>query len=148
MVRIEQANVEDIPQMADLLAILFSEEAEFTPDRERQMRGLQMIIQSPERGSIFIATEEGEVVGMTSLLFTISTAKGSQVCWLEDMIVHPDWRNQGIGGRLLQYAVNYARSQGMARITLLTDRSSEGSIRFYTRHGFQPSEMAPLRLHL
>ena len=30
-----------------------------------------------ERGNIFVATEEDEVVGMVSLLFTISTAKGA-----------------------------------------------------------------------
>ena len=77
MIRIEQATTDHIPQMADLLAVLFSEEAEFRPDREKQIRGLRMIIGAPERGNIFVATEEDEVVGMVSLLFTISTAKGA-----------------------------------------------------------------------
>ncbi len=44
MIRIEQASTEHIPQMADLLAVLFSEEVEFRPDREKQIRGLRMII--------------------------------------------------------------------------------------------------------
>ena len=148
MIRIEQATTEHIPQMADLLAVLFSEEVEFRPDREKQIRGLRMIIGAPERGNLFIATEEDEVVGMVSLLFTISTANGAPACWLEDMVIRPDHRGMGIGTRLLQHAVVYAKSHGFTRITLLTDRVNEKTVRFYERNGFQHSEMVPMRLHL
>lgn len=148
MIRIEQATIEHIPQMADLLAVLFSEEAEFRPDREKQIRALRMIVSAPERGNIFVATEEDEVVGMTSLLFTVSTAQGAPACWLEDMVIRPDRRGMGIGTRLLEHAVAYAKSHGFTRITLLTDRTSEKSIQFYQRHGFERSEMVPMRLHL
>ena len=143
MIRIEQATTEHIPQMADLLAVLFSEEAEFRPDREKQIRGLRMIIGAPERGNIFVATEEDEVVGMVSLLFTISTAKGAPACWLEDMVIRPDRRGMGIGTRLLQHAVAYAKSHGFTRITLLTDRINEKSIRFYEENGFQHRTWCP-----
>ncbi len=148
MIRIEQATTEHIPQMADLLAVLFSEEVEFKPDREKQSRALRMIVSAPERGNIFVATEEDEVVGMVSLLFTISTAQGAPACWLEDMVIRRDRRGMGIGTRLLEYAVAYAKSHGFTRITLLTDRVSEKSIHFYERHGFQRSEMVPMRMHL
>ncbi len=148
MIRIEQATTDHIPQMADLLAVLFSEEVEFRSDREKQIRGLGMIIRAPERGNIFVATEEDEVVGMVSLLFTISTAKGAPVCWLEDMVIRPDRRGMGIGTRLLQHAVAYAKSHGFTRITLLTDRINAKTIRFYEENGFQHSDMVPMRLHL
>jgi GNAT superfamily N-acetyltransferase len=148
MIRIEQATTEHIPQMADLLAVLFSEEVEFRPDREKQIRALRMIVSEPERGNIFVATEEDEVVGMTSLLFTVSTAKGAKACWLEDMVIRPDRRGMGIGTRLLEHAVAYAKSNGVTRITLLTDRTSDKSIHFYEQHGFVRSTMVPMRLHL
>jgi GNAT superfamily N-acetyltransferase len=148
MIRIEQATLEHIPQMADLLAVLFSEEHEFRPDREKQMRALRMIISAPERGNMFVATEEDRVVGMVSLLITISTAKGGTACWLEDMVILPEHRGTGIGTKLLTHAVAYAKSQGFTRITLLTDRTSDKSIHFYERHGFQRSDMVPMRMHL
>ena len=85
---------------------------------------------------------------MVSLLFTVSTAEGAAACWLEDMIVRPEHRCNGLGSRLLQHAVNEAKARGFARITLLTDRGNADAIRFYQRHGFQLSEMLPLRLHL
>jgi GNAT superfamily N-acetyltransferase len=148
MIRIEQATNEHIAQMADLLAVLFSEEQEFRPDREKQIRALRMIVAAPERGNIFVATEEDQVVGMVSLLFTISTAKGAPACWLEDMVILPEHRGTGIGSKLLTHAVAYAKSIGVTRITLLTDRTSDKSIHFYERHGFQRSEMVPMRMHL
>jgi GNAT superfamily N-acetyltransferase len=150
MIRIEQATNDHVPQMADLLGMLFSEEIEFRPDREKQIRGLRMILAMPERGNLFVATDDetGDVVGMLSLLFTISTAKGSQVCWLEDMVIRPEHRGTGLGTRLLQFAVAYAKSHGFTRITLLTDRINESSIHFYEKNGFEPSPMLPMRLHL
>ncbi len=148
MVRIEQATAADIPQLADLLTILFTQEADFTPDREKQMRGLGRIIEAPDKGCVFVARIDSQVVGMASLLFTVSTAEGAPACWLEDMVVRPDQRRHGLGTQLLQHAVNHAKAMGFARITLLTDRTNEAAIRFYQRYGFRPSEMTPLRLHL
>lgn len=145
---IEAATLEDLAQLTDLLTMLFMQEADFQPDRAKQERGLGMIIESPSSGRIFAAHDGEEIVGMVCLLFTISTAEGGPVCWLEDMIVHPDRRSSGLGSRLLQHAINFARSNGFTRITLLTDRMNEGAIRFYGRHGFKQSEMAALRLHL
>jgi GNAT superfamily N-acetyltransferase len=85
---------------------------------------------------------------MVSLLFTISTAEGGPVCWLEDMVVRPHQRGSGVGSLLLHHAIEHARGNGYRRITLLTDRVNAGAIRFYGRHGFRPSEMNVLRLHL
>jgi GNAT superfamily N-acetyltransferase len=147
MERIEQATAEDIPQLADLLTLLFTQEADFRPDRKRQMHGLRLIVEAPDRGRIFIARIGGKIVGMVSLLFTVSTAEGGPACWLEDMVVRPDQRGNGVGSRLLEHAVRYAKLHGVTRITLLTDQTNEQALRFYQRHGFRPSAMMPLRLH-
>jgi len=140
MARIEQATAADIPQLADLLTILFAQEADFTPDREKQMRGLRLILGDPGKGCIFVARRDGEIVGMVSLLFTVSTAEGAPACWLEDMVVRPDQRRNGLGAQLLEHAVRSAKALGFTRITLLADRANEATIRFYQRHGFRPSK--------
>lgn len=148
MEQIEQATGHDIPQLADLLNLLFAQEADFQPDREKQMRGLRLIIDAPDRGRIFLARKDGEVIGMVSLLVTVSTAEGAPACWLEDMIVHPDQRRKGLGSRLLGHALGWAKANGFARVTLLTDQVNAEAIRFYERHGFRRSEMLPLRQQL
>jgi GNAT superfamily N-acetyltransferase len=148
MATIEPATVDDTASLADLLAVLFTQEADFRPDREKQERGLRLILESPGTGAVFVARDGGEVVGMVSLLFTVSTAEGGPACWLEDMVVRPDRRREGLGSRLLLYAVEHARANGFVRLTLLTDRDNGGGIRFYERHGFTRSAMTALRLPL
>jgi len=146
---IEQATLEDLPQLTDLLLDLFSHESDFKPDSTKQMRGLRLILEQPNRGRIFVARHGGRILGMISLLFTISTAEGGFVLLLEDLIVHQEFRKQGLGARLLEHGIAYAREKKFLRITLLTDRVTEESEQqFFRKHGFVDSSMIPMRLKL
>ena len=146
--QITEATKDDVAGLCELLELLFAQEAEFRPDRSLQSTGLQQIIDFPERGRILILREGASLIGMVNLLFVISTALGGQVALLEDLIVHPTCRGRGAGSELLLTAINLAKSSGCRRITLLTDRTNESAQRFYERHGFNISEMVPMRLFL
>ncbi len=148
MESIECAKLDDAAALAGLLDILFTQEADFAADRSKQERALRIVIEKPETGVIFVARRDSVPIGMLSLLFTVSTAEGGPACWLEDMVLHPDWRGSGLGTRLLQYAVDWASNRGFARISLLTDKTNEDAIRFYRRLGFAESAMTVLRLSL
>src|SRR3954468_24221685 len=113
---IEQATLEDLPQLTDLLHDLFSMEGDFTPDRAKQMRGLRLILEQPSRGRIFVLRHNGTILGMINLLFTISTAEGGFVVLLEDVIIHRDYRGRGFGAKLLRHAVDYAKKKDFCRI--------------------------------
>jgi ribosomal protein S18 acetylase RimI-like enzyme len=142
------AAIADLPQLCELLSVLFTMEADFSPDTERQSRGLRLILEQPGIGSIYCATKGSSIIGMVSVLFSVSTAEGGRSAWLEDMIVHPDWRGKSIGEQLLNEVIKTVRSTGYTRITLLTDSTNQGAIRFYKKAGFTPSRMIPLRLYL
>lgn len=145
--RIEPATLDDLPELVDLLYDLFSHEADFIPDRDKQLRGLKLILEQPNRGRIFVLRNERMIIGMINLLITISTAEGGFVLLLEDLVVHQKHRNQGYGSRLLQYALNFAREKKFLRITLLTDKPDAAQRRFYLRHGFVESGMVPMRMY-
>ncbi len=145
---IEQATLEDLPQLTDLLFDLFTQEADFIPNRAKQMRGLRLILEQPNRGRIFVLRQNGTIFGMINLLFTISTAEGGFVIILEDVIVHRDSRGRGFGDKLLHHAIEYAKKKDFARITLLTDRMNADGQRFFKDHGFVESKMIPMRLYL
>ncbi len=143
--RIEPATVEDLPQLAELLHDLFSRDSDFKPNTVKQLRGLQLIIEQPNRGRIFVLRANDRIIGMLNLLFTISTAEGGFVIILEDLVISHDHRGQNYGSQLLEYAKEFARLKDFVRITLLTDRPDEFSKSFFQRHGFHESKMVPMR---
>jgi GNAT superfamily N-acetyltransferase len=147
MSTIQLATIEDVPALAGLLALLFEQEEDFISDIELQKSGLKKIIEQPEIGNILTLKHEEEVVGMVNLLYTISTELGGRVAILEDLILHPDYRNRGQGSLLLKAAIDLAKQKKCLRITLLTDLKNEKAIKFYQRQAFITSAMIPLRLN-
>jgi len=139
------ATAADIPALCELLDLLFTQEAEFAPDRDAQISGLRTIIDDPALGTILVARDADAVLGMVNLLWTVSTALGTRVALLEDMVIAPDARGRGLGGDLLEAALRHARERGCRRITLLTDADNFRAQLFYRRHGFSASPMLPYR---
>jgi GNAT superfamily N-acetyltransferase len=147
-IEITLATADDLPQLADLLAELFTLESDFRPERDKQLRGLRMILDDPARGSVFVLRVDGKVAGMANALITISTAEGERVLLLEDVIVRSEHRGGGLGRQLIEYVLNWARKQGMARVTLLADRDNRPALDFYRKLGFENSNMTVLRKKL
>jgi GNAT superfamily N-acetyltransferase len=145
---IDSATLDDINPLCDLLAILFSQEAEFKADANLQAAGLRKILSNPEGGIILVARRETKIIGMVNLLFTVSTALGAKVAILEDMVVLPAERGRGVGSQLLNAAIDTAKQQNCHRLTLLTDSDNAIAHRFYEQHGFVRSSMLPFRLML
>lgn len=139
------ATADDLPQLADLLAELFTLECDFSPERDKQLRGMRLILDSPSLGRLFVLRIGKEVAGMANALITISTAEGEQVLLLEDVIVSRKHRGSGLGRRLVEHVLDWARKQGMTRVTLLADRDNQAALDFYRKFGFENSNMTVLR---
>jgi GNAT superfamily N-acetyltransferase len=146
--RVRLANHEDVPRLCELLAVLFTQEAEFAPDADLQAEGLRTILSDNGAGLILVLEDAGEIIGLVNLLFTTSTFLGGRVGLLEDMIIDPAHRGHGHGGRLLAAAIEEARMAGCRRITLLTDGANAAAKAFYRKAGFVESSMTPMRLML
>jgi GNAT superfamily N-acetyltransferase len=137
-----------LPQLVELLEILFTQEAELSPDPEKQRRALEIILADPSRAQVFVAREAGRVIAMAALHFTISTAEGGKVAGLEDCVVHPEHRRKGVGEKLLAYVLEQARAEGALRVILLTDGDNTRAQALYRKLGFKPSSMLAMRLKL
>ena len=146
------AREEDLPQLVELLGVLFTQEHELEPDAARQQRGLRLIVGNPAIGSIYVAREgaheAGRVLGSVSILRTVSTAEGGPAGMLEDFVVRPEYRGRGLGAQLLAYAIGRAKADGLLRLMLLTDGDNINAQRLYERAGFLRSGMLPMRLKL
>lgn len=146
--KFEVASLADIPALCRLLDLLFEQEVEFKPDLAAQTLGLELIIKSPDTGTIIVARENSELIAMVNILYTVSTALGARVGMLEDMVVSTSARGSGVGSKLIEFALAYAAKQGCKRMTLLTDHDNELAHRFYQKHGFSRSSMVAFRKSL
>lgn len=141
----EIASHTDVPELCKLLDLLFEQEVEFKPNLEAQILGLELIIKNPNTGTIIVARNNGELIGMINILYTVSTALGTRVGMLEDMVIAKSARGCGVGSMLLEFALKYAEKQGCKRMTLLTDHDNEAAHGFYQKHGFSRSSMVVFR---
>jgi len=144
-IAIDCATAADLEALADLLAELFTLESDFKPEREKQLRGLRLILENPQIGRLFVLRAGGEVAAMANALITVSTAEGRPVLLLEDVIVKAAFRGRGFGRRLVEHVLAWAADAGMPRVTLLADRDNAPALAFYAQLGFAPSAMKVLR---
>jgi ribosomal protein S18 acetylase RimI-like enzyme len=147
-VKFAAASRADLDALVALLGALFAQEKDFSPNPANQARALKLILSKKKIGTIYVARDRGRVVGMVSVLDTISTAEGGRAGLLEDLVVAPGARGRGIGRALLRHAIAASRKRGLLRLTLLTDGGNRRAQRLYARAGFRLSAMRPMRRKL
>jgi len=143
-IQVRQACQDDLEHLVALLKILFSIEEDFTVNEQRQRRGLQIMLGN-ELGCILVVESAGRVVGMCSGQLTVSTAEGGAAMLVEDVIVHEDFRGRGIGRRLMNSLAEWGAAKGVSRLQLLADRNNSAALDFYTKLGWQTTELICLR---
>lgn len=80
---------------------------------------------------------QGAAVGCCGV-YPLNGRRDSPVCELRKMALLPAWRGQGLGRRLLERALAFARGRGYVRIELDTASSLKQAIALYRSAGFRP----------
>ena len=135
----------DVDALVALLGDLFSIEADFHPDPERQRRGLALLLDDRARAIVLVAERGRRVVGMVTAQLVISTAEGAPSAWVEDLIVDAAERGRGAGRALLAELERCAAALGATRLQLLADRENAPALGFYARLGWAPTRLVCLR---
>lgn len=90
--------------------------------------------------SILVADLDGLPVGVLQLIiFRHLQHHGGLCAEIESMHVHPDLRGRGIGGILLEAAVERAKDAGCYRVQLTSNLERVDAHRFYLDHEFAAS---------
>jgi len=146
MINIRPAEPDDVAQLVALLKSLFAIEADFDFDPDKQTRGIQLLLEN-DQACILVAeaNDDKKVLGMCSIQILISTAEGGAVGLLEDLVVAAGFRNQGIGAKLLDEAVCWAKQHGLKRLQLLADKNNAHALEFYSRQHWQSTQLICLK---
>jgi len=84
-----------------------------------------------ESAALWVAEREGEIVGSVGM-----TDQGDGIARLRWFIVAPQARRSGVGGRLLEHALGWARDEGLDTVVLYTIGTLVDAARLYRRAGF------------
>lgn len=82
---------------------------------------------------VFVAEEDGRVVGY----ITTRVDRDAKIGWIPNLAVDEAYRQQGLGRRLMQTAIDYLRDEGMLVAKIETLATNEVGGRFYPAVGFQ-----------
>jgi len=131
---IRSAVVQDTDLLVDLMVQLG-----YPMSVDHMREQIQTFIEHPEFGHIWVAQKDDLVVGCISLslMHWFHHHKG-KFARITSLVVDQNYRRQGIGKMLVEFAENHARESGCIAIELTSGmhRSALGSHDFYTNLGY------------
>lgn len=86
---------------------------------------------------IWLLEEDGELAALLELV-----ARDDHL-WIENVAVDPTRQGRGLGRRLLAFAEDQARGQGLPAIRLLTNERYLANIAMYERYGYRETHREP-----
>ena len=92
-------------------------------------------------GYEFLVVEDDGAVAGTMVLLIVPNLSHGALPWalVENMVVDPRYRRQGLGRLLMDYAITRAREAGCYKITLSSNKKRPEAHQFYRSSGFDDS---------
>lgn len=80
---------------------------------------------------------DGQLVALAGVSTRTHFFSGT-VDFVENVVVHPQWRGRGLGAALMRHLEDRARARGSLKLTLDTYAVNRGARRFYEGLGYDP----------
>ena len=145
-----QAEINDLSTIIQFLSDdpLGAEREKFEdPLPESYIEAFSAISDDPNN-ELLVATIGSEIVGTLQITFIPGLSyQGGWRALIEGVRVHKNYRNQGIGKRIIQWTIDHAREKGCLIVQLASTKSRLEAIRFYKSLGFQGTHEG-LKLYL
>jgi len=142
VIELREAVREDLAGIVRLLAddpLAASRECDQGPLPVAYYDALAAIAEDPNN-EVFVAALAGQIVGVLQLTFIPSLTRiGSWRAQIEGVRVAAEYRGQGIGTQLVNWAIELAKTKNCRLVQLTMDRRRERAGDFYRRLGFTAS---------
>ena len=130
---IRQAKSEDHQRCSELLNVLAK--ATLDPHDTFSAETFESLI-SNERGSLLVAVEGEDILGMASISFNLALRYNGEYCQLEELVVDQNARGKNVGGLLIEETISLAKTRGCKEFGLYLLESTKHNQTFYEKYGF------------
>ncbi|MYW14305.1 GNAT family N-acetyltransferase [Streptomyces sp. SID2955] len=137
---IRAATTDDLPAIVAMLADdPLGAQRESPDDLTPYRTALERLADDPNQ-HVVVAVREGRVIGTLQLTIIPGLShKGATRALIEAVRIHADERGSGLGGRLIEWAIDTSRRLGCRMVELTSDKARVDAHRFYERLGFTAS---------
>lgn len=139
MLVIRNASTSDIPIILDLLYELGRPRPQKDRDVDEFSKLVTNYLSEPNK-KIILAEYDNKIVGMVSMMLLARLNRKNLELYIPELIVGKDYQNKGIGKKLIESCIDFAKKNKCHRIRLESGNQRKDSHLFYKKLGFeQPS---------
>ncbi len=131
-------NVDDLNNLLELYKHLNPDEPEVEPDRFKEIWA--QTAKNSNIKYIGVLLENTLVSACQMVVVSNLTRGGRPYCLIENVVTHPEYRNQGFGKALLKHTVELAWNQQCYKVMLMSGRKENSVLQFYESAGFSSGE--------
>lgn len=137
--RFKLAEKADLPAILGLMEIFNSIDGyPFNPSLTGS--NLERFTSDPNLGRLWAIWQEERIVGYFALTFGFSFEFKGRDAFLDELFLLPEYRNQGIGQKVLEFVFQEATSLQIKCIHLEVEYHNETAVHLYQKFGFKKHE--------
>lgn len=140
-ISITKATEKDMPSILELLYELDRP----TPIDDKEIKAFQNKIKdyfSDSQKIILLAKQDSKSVGLVNVILLRRLNREKLAMYIPELIVTKELRNSGIGKKLIQHCITFAKKKGCYRIRLESENQRKESHQFYKNLGFEQSALS------
>ncbi|GGE51024.1 hypothetical protein GCM10011391_32250 [Pullulanibacillus camelliae] len=121
------------------IADLFMQQISINKDEASFQSALDVInlaIETHNCSKIIVAEENDIIYGLAFLNIGVNLRAGGRYLWLNELYVHNEYRNRGIGKKLLLHIIHLAEQENIKAIELETGVNNSVTKHIYNSLGF------------
>lgn len=106
------------------------------PTEEEMKSVFKEAMNTPDEILIFVCEADGEVVGYTNTWTVYSIWSRGKSLIVDDLYIALDYRRSGIGKKMMEYLIEFAKNNGYRRVQLHAELDNEKAHGLYRKLGF------------
>ena len=148
--KIRQAKKDDVAEIVRMLAEdeLGSKRENYQlPLPETYYDAFRAIVADSNQWLVVAEMDERVIGTLQMTILPYLTYQGGERAQIEAVRVDKEFRDQGVGAKMIEWAVQKAQAEGCHLVQLTTDKKRPEALKFYERLGFRPTHEG-MKLHL